>query len=432
MGDVTAAPAKRARRATLVDALWVAAVVVVGAASRGVLWRGAFAPVTAWQFGALLAVVAFAAGWAARSRGALRALGAVLLAASVAVPTAWWLRSPPTQGSPWWLVAWLAGAATCWGLLRVTDRATPQVGPSRMVAVYAALGVAAMGIGRTPPPTLSATRVIERQRPRCAEHMVFLDGGRFTMGSQEGGEGTDVERPQHDVTMAPFCIGRTEVTVADYRACVTAGACEAPTAYDATPGQGLSLCNWGRPDTDGHPINCVTNTQATAFCAWQNPRGGALPSEDQWEFAARGREGRLYPWGNQPEPAPENTNLCGAECVGALERAGVPGGLGINGWEDPWPSTARVADLPRAGDTPEGLVGMAGNVWEWTRTPYGQYTAHAGSSTQYTGIQEITRVIRGGGWYDLDRSVARATYRCRGVASNWDSGVGFRCVAEGT
>lgn len=247
------------------------------------------------------------------------------------------------------------------------------------------------------------------------------------MGSLAG-ERRDDERPQHQVTVAPFCIDRTEVTVGVYRACVTAGQCTAPMAHNTDRSQGTFFCNWGRGGVEGHPINCVTQPQAEAFCV---SRGGHLPTEDQWEFAARGTAGRKYPWGSAPEPSPQNGNLCGTECLAAVRGTAWSGLTGIANWTDPWGTTAPVADLPRAGDTPEGLIGMAGNVWEWTRTPYGRYTSRAGNATEYTRVDRNFRVFRGGGWYSHIPSVARAAYRDRVGTTGGDVGVGFRCVAEG-
>lgn len=264
---------------------------------------------------------------------------------------------------------------------------------------------------------------------RVTEGCVRLAGGTFTMGSSAG-EGLGYERPRHQVTLRGFCIDRTEVTVAAYRACVLAsGGCEAPTAYSATPGQPQVFCNWGRRDRDDHPINCVTPAQAERFCAWRHTNGH-LPTEDQWEFAARGTAGRRYPWGDAPEPSPQNTNLCGSECRDFVASVGQAGWTAITNWTDPWPTTSSVGALPQAGNTPDGLIGMAGNVWEWARTPYGDYTSRAGTATTYTSVDRNNRVLRGGGWYDSVPGVARAAFRHGYGTTLRSEGVGFRCVAE--
>ncbi len=171
----------------------------------------------------------------------------------------------------------------------------------------------------------------------------------------------------------------------------------------------------------------MTQPQAEAFCV---SRGGHLPTEDQWEFAARGTVGWRYPWGDAPEPSPQNTNLCGSECVAATRGTSWDFVAGIPNWTDPWGMTVRVADLPRAGDTPEGLVGMGGNLWEWTRTPWGRYAPRAGNATEYTDVDRNSRVIRGGGWLSRDPSVARTASRYWNVTTLKREYVGFRCVAE--
>ncbi|MFO0604998.1 MAG: bifunctional serine/threonine-protein kinase/formylglycine-generating enzyme family protein [Polyangiales bacterium] len=321
-----------------------------------------------------------------------------------------------------------------------------RVGPAGGVAL-ALVAVAVVASKRTPDarptPTRDAAAAEVRDAaitpptpppppPRVTEGCVALAGGTFTMGAPAG-EGSDDERPQHAVTVGPFCIDRTEVTVRAYRACVDAGGCEAPTAHGTTAGQWQVFCNWGNAGAEDHPVNCVTQPQAERFCAWRyrdRAGGGHLPTEDEWEFAARGTAGRKYPWGDAPEPSPQNSNLCGSECVAYARTLGHTF-TGISGWTDAWGGTAPVADLPRAGDTPEGLIGMAGNVWEWTRTPWGRYTTRGNGATEYVGVDRTLRVDRGGGWGDGDPSFARAAHRNRGDSTFRFGDVGFRCVAEG-
>ena len=133
---------------------------------------------------------------------------------------------------------------------------------------------------------LACTRAAPHPSPeayRIALDMVPVKGGTFAMGSLDGDED---ERPVHDEHVAAFTIGRTEVTVAEYRKCIDSGACSAtPVKAD---------CNVSIEGRAAHPINCVTWDQASAFCAWA---GGRLPSEREWEYAARGTDNRAYPWG---------------------------------------------------------------------------------------------------------------------------------------
>ncbi len=258
---------------------------------------------------------------------------------------------------------------------------------------------------------------------RVVDGCVQLSGGTFMMGSAAD-DGHDDERPRHSVTVASFCIDRTEVTVSAYRACVDAGSCRIPVPYDSHMQPWHVFCNWGRPGAEGHPVNCVTAAQAERFCSWRYPGVGSLPTEDQWEFAARGVSGRVFPWGNSPSPSPQNTNLCGVECAAYARQQGFTVG-GRSNWFDPWGTTAPVVDLPSAGDTPEGLVGMLGNVWEWTRTSYGRYTSQAGTSTTYASVQRGYRVIRGVGYGTSDASSAMRRWVDISLSNRE---VGFRCV----
>ena len=127
--------------------------------------------------------------------------------------------------------------------------------------------------------------------PSCPAEMAAIPGGTYTMGDR--GDGT----PRARATVAPYCMDRTEVTVTAYAACVTAGACTAPDAYNPALKDSLhpSHCTWNRSDRTTHPVNCVDWNQATTYCGWAGKR---LPTDEEWEWAARnGPAGTVYPWG---------------------------------------------------------------------------------------------------------------------------------------
>jgi formylglycine-generating enzyme len=125
----------------------------------------------------------------------------------------------------------------------------------------------------------------------CVNDTVPVAAGAFDMGcnSSVDTECATNESPKHNVTLAAFAIDKTEVTVSQYKACVDGGGLGCTTPDNTTN------CNWGVADRGNHPINCVDWAQAAAYCAWVDKR---LPTEAEWEKAARGTDGRKYPWGN--------------------------------------------------------------------------------------------------------------------------------------
>ena len=198
-------------------------------------------------------------------------------------------------------------------------------------------------------------------------------------------------QPPHMVTLSAYCMDLTEVTVAAYRGC-TAPGCTVPRT-------GGSF-NWGVAGRDNHPINGVDWNQSRAYC---QSLGRDLPTESQWEYAARGTDGRIYPWGN----AAPASQLCW-EAVGA-----------------PRTSTCAVQSFP-SGNSPFGLFDMAGNVWEWTRDFYSNYTT--ATAIDPTGPTSGTnRVFRGGSWLNGADAVT-ASVRDSRIQSNSATNFGFRCA----
>ncbi len=222
--------------------------------------------------------------------------------------------------------------------------------------------------------------------------MVLVPAGPFTMGSDSGGAG---EKPVHTVTLDAYYIDQYEVTNAAFRQCVEAGVCEAPT----TCNNGESTYNdTGKAD---HPVVCVDWYEAKAYCEW---RGAKLPTEAEWEKAARGTDGRTYPWGEE------------VNCKLANHR-------GTDGWcvKD----TTSVGSYP-LGISPYGVYDMAGNVLEWVQSIYGHYPYEAEDGREYLG--GITkRVTRGGSWYNNDYNT-RTTLRGSTDPDNTSYLLGFRCV----
>ncbi|MGA7305463.1 MAG: SUMF1/EgtB/PvdO family nonheme iron enzyme [Rhodothermales bacterium] len=247
----------------------------------------------------------------------------------------------------------------------------------------------------------------------------MIPAGTYQMGS-DGGNAD--EKPPHQVTVDMFCIDRTEVTVAAYAACVREGSCSpAPTTAD-WPGIGedekaldSQFCNGMREDRQQHPINCVDWNLANAYC---RAVGKRLPLEEEWEYAARGQDGRKYPWGNAA-PNPELLNTCDAECVAMGERLGHSGWPSMFSGSDGWESTSPVGSYPK-GASPFGLLDMAGNVWEMTSSGYSM-----DYGSQRNGEKHV---YRGGGWGYHDPFLIRTTYRGKSVPTYRGADLGFRCA----
>jgi sulfatase modifying factor 1 len=180
------------------------------------------------------------------------------------------------------------------------------------------------------------------------------------MGSENG---EDNERPVHRVTVPTFEITKTEVTVLQYQVCVDASICTEP--IEPTLDQ---YCNLGKPDREDHPVNCVDWEQAGVFCRWS---GGRLPTEAQWEYAARGGGDDIeFPWGNQP-----------ATCHYAVMKDQTVGGDGC-GQDRTWPVCSKTA-----GNTAQGLCDMSGNVLEWVRDQY--HDSYQGAPTDGSSWEDL-------------------------------------------
>jgi formylglycine-generating enzyme required for sulfatase activity len=232
--------------------------------------------------------------------------------------------------------------------------------------------------------------------------MIHIPAGTFAMGIDIPEAYSD-EKPVHKVTLSAFCMDRTEVTLDAYDACVKSGKC------DTGGGTGLYSCG-KLPQHSGRPVNCVTWDQAKAYCEAQ---GGRLPTEAEWEYAARGTDGRLYPWGNQP---PDRTRFW----AGDGEDRYCPG----------CPTT--VGRFPK-GASPFGVLDMIGNVKEWVADYDGPYAKEP--RTNPLNLVPISpdnrrRAIRGvhGGYKQINALESRATLRHSTPGSWTHTTVGFRCA----
>lgn len=187
-----------------------------------------------------------------------------------------------------------------------------------------------------------------------------------------------------------------------------------------------ALCNEGLQDRADHPVNCVTWHQAKAYCEW---RGAELPTEAQWEFAARGSDGRVYSWGDGA-PDSEHMNGCGLECAAWRKKVEVSETPRLYDVDDGFVGTAPVGSFP-AGKTQQGLYDIAGNVFEWTASsfePYDEVERLAAAAKDQTP----RRVIRGGAFNSFLPSFADPALRFGQVESAHSHGIGFRCASKPT
>jgi len=263
--------------------------------------------------------------------------------------------------------------------------------------------------------TLNATVLFGRRLspPKCLEigqiwvssidyaALVCVPAGEFLMGSTDADKrANDDEKPQHTVYLDAYWIDQTEVTNAQYAECVADEACQ-PPKYNGS--SSTHIFYYGNDKYAAYPVVSVTWQDANDYCTWAKRR---LPSEAQWEKAARGTDGRLYPWGNQ---APTHSLL---------------------NYNDNNGDTVQVGSYP-AGASPYGAMDMAGNVWEWTADWYEE-------SYYYTRVDWYNppgptsgdgRVARGGAWY-YAANIVRTTYRHNGIPLGTVNDRGFRCAFD--
>ncbi len=225
------------------------------------------------------------------------------------------------------------------------------------------------------------------------EGMVLIPAGEFLMGAEDG---LPDARPAHTVSLSSYWIDKYEVTNAQYRRCVEAGVCAPPkdrAAYDD-------------PRQASHPVTNVTWLQAREYCHW---RGARLPTEAEWEKAARGTDGRRYPWGNSEQAIPRPARNGDAR-------------LNSHGIE---PVGSHAGTL-----SPYGVQDLAGNVWEWVKDWYAEdYYAVSPSRDPQGPLRGSFRVMRGGDWTRSSLEL-RVTYRAWDEMTYWGPTLGFRCADD--
>lgn len=301
------------------------------------------------------------------------------------------------------------------GLARRLGRCVPPGLAAPAVATWLASGLLAAGL--LAALVAAPTQAQERARLE-GPRRIWVARGSFLRGSTEADVEAAIaecrrrlparlqrvcaprifqlESPQRTIVVSAYGIDRTEVTRDAWRRCMDAGACPPPRG-PAPPG----------PAPGRHPVTGVTNHEAAAFCRFA---GGRLPTEAEWERAARGPDGRSYPWGRLFN-----------------DRLANHGGLGGRAVLDGFRGTAPVGSFP-GGASPHGLADMAGNVWEWVADRFDAGSYATGRAVDPRGPRSGgERLIRGGS-HRVDGEQLRTAHRLPLAAGRAERDVGFRCA----
>jgi len=248
----------------------------------------------------------------------------------------------------------------------------------------------------TPTKSLSFRKGIEEGG------MIQIPAGTFIMGSDTG---SDDEQPEHVVYLNEYWIDKYEITNAQYAKCVVAGKCRIPECGQYKEGERVT-----------YPVVCVNWSQVKSYCEFVGKR---LPTEAEWEKAARGTDGRTWPWGNEFDGL--KLNFCDKNCDQNWAN---------KDYDDSYGYIAPVGSY-ELGQSPYGVYDMGGNVWEWTLSDHKFYPPLRGyriyNDTRNKEIIDNTKVFRGGAW-DSQGDSTRVTVRW---ASDWkymNTHLGGRCV----
>jgi eukaryotic-like serine/threonine-protein kinase len=280
--------------------------------------------------------------------------------------------------------------------LTETQQMGDVISPTQAWTITGAQPTQALAITIAPTETFKIGSSIVS--PKDTMVLVYVPAANFRMGSDKSvdSQADDNELPQHTVYLDSYWIDQTEVTNAMYARCVSAGSCTTPGSTSSNS----HLNYYGSSQYANYPVVNVNWNQARAYCQWAGRR---LPTEAEWEKAARGTDGRIYPWGNQ---TPDATMANYKNNVG---------------------DKSKVGSYP-TGASPYGGLDMAGNVWEWVADWYSDTYYRSSPSSNPIGPASGTyRAERGGSWDSLSRYL-RASNRYWNDPDNYDGNIGFRCA----
>jgi len=262
----------------------------------------------------------------------------------------------------------------------------------------------------SPTPTLGIGSTLISNKDGMI--LLYVPAGEFIMGSNTG---ASAERPAHTVYLDAFWIDKTEVTNAMYAKCVQDGSCQPPDFHRSSTRESYFAIS----EFNNYPVIYVSWEDAKTYCEWANRR---LPTEAEWEKAARGENAFIYPWGNDFDGS--LVNFCDKDC--SFDWADKNS-------DDGYPDTAPIGSYPN-GASPYGALDMAGNVWEWVADRYdGNYYGRLGengANPQGPDSGQF-RILRGGSWGNVQDAVHSA------LRYNFDPSVtgdyvGFRCAMSAT
>ena len=273
-----------------------------------------------------------------------------------------------------------------------------------VTAVLSAVMLLGLGVATaSEPPASAGGTAPEGAKGKDGAPMVLIPAGPFTMGSNDG---LPAERPEHVVTLDAFYIDRYEVSMQHYRAFLVEAKHDAPPTWDDEAAETVS----------DRPAVGMGWADAGAYCAWAGKR---LPTEAEWEKAARGTDGRRYPWG-QMQPFVDIANYNRGVWVSeAVTLAGVSGGV---------EGMSVRHGLKEGGRSPYGLHHMAGNAAEWVADWYDrEYYSKSPKKNPPGPATGEKKVIRGGSWSDLPLAL-RSSARVSAEPDFQDRTIGFRCA----
>ena len=288
------------------------------------------------------------------------------------------IDEPAPQPGPTYTSSWDYSAAP----VPAKSRTPWVIGAAALLSVTILIAVAVTNSKRAPQPTPPEIRI-----PDAPTGMVYVSGGEFMMGSNAGDE---YERPAHKVATGPFFMDVTEVTCEEYLKFLKATARRNPRHWTT------HTCQRG---AERQPVTAIDWDDAMAYAAWANKR---LPSEVEWEFAARGVLSAIYPWGNVWRPNAANAGDSSAQRL------------------------MDVGSYPN-GKSPAGVMDLIGNAWEWTSSDVVVYPGGSVSAP----LPKDVKVVRGGSWREANNE-ATGTYRGYLHKTNAEdySATGFRCVKD--